>query len=355
MSFTLSCVSSALYAAASQILSLDRTVGGRLFSASLFVGCMLSGGVIGGAISSLAWTTHGSSDGLYHYLEEGLENPLIQNLTVVQGIENEQIKQLAGQMIEFIDSGISGTAAAVTPDFILDIEENLFNDVGSLFPAINSAYWVLLIVFFAIVCIPFSVARAHENFKVGLVMGIATLFMGSQVVFATLTPILGIRQYWTQIVSGYIKVALVNGGAMCCTALLFFVKSSHDSAREQLGKAFEDSGSLLSRIASNIHKSAADNALKASIKDGKDVDALDLEESLVQLKNEVEALANDAVDSLQKDGRCKRWGKKDEESTAEVEIPPVSKAFKIRGDCQTIEDQLAVVCRTYYVLFHRNS
>lgn len=35
MTFTLACVSSALYSAASQILSLDRTVGGRLFSGSV--------------------------------------------------------------------------------------------------------------------------------------------------------------------------------------------------------------------------------------------------------------------------------------------------------------------------------
>lgn len=337
MSFTLSCVSTALYAAGSQVLSLDRTVGGRLFAASIFVGCMLSGGVVGGAISSLAWTAHGSSDGLYHYFQEGLENPLLQNLTIVNDIEEEQIKQLAGQMIKFVDDNVLERVAQNEPPYLIEGEDDLYNLIGSFFPAIDTAYWVLLIVLFTIVCVPFAIARAHENFKIGLLMGIATLFMGSQVVFATLTPILGIRQYWTQIVSGYIKVALVSGGAMCCTALLIFVKSSHDKAREQMGQILEDCGVLLSKISSNMNQVSIsrDNKDFLTQKSG--------EQYLNSLRNEVRAMADDTVKKLGL-GKDSQWARGDEEDLSDYTLLPESpNGFKLRGDCQDVEDSLALV------------
>lgn len=338
MSFTLSCVSTALYAAGSQVLSLDRTVGGRLFAASIFVGCMLSGGVIGGAISSLAWTAHGDSLGLYHYFQEGLENPLLRNLTIVNNLEEEQIKQLAGQMIEFIDDNVLEQVAQNEPPYLIEGEGDLYNLIGSLFPVINTAYWVLLIVFFTIVCVPFAIARAHKNFKIGLLMGIATLFMGSQVVFASLTPILGIRQYWTQIVSGYIKVALVNGGAMCCTALLVFVKSSHDKAREQMGQILEDSGVLLSKISSNMNtfSNKNDNEDLLTQKSGGDY--------LNSLRNEVRAIANDTVKELGL-GNETKWRRGDEEDESDNRsLPETPSGFKLRGNCHDVEDSLSLVC-----------
>lgn len=52
MSFSLGCVATCLYAAGCQVLSLDRTIGGRLFGAMLFLCCMLSAGILGGGIVS---------------------------------------------------------------------------------------------------------------------------------------------------------------------------------------------------------------------------------------------------------------------------------------------------------------
>lgn len=52
MTFTLACVSACLYSAGSQVLSLDRTIGGRMFGGAVFVGCMLSSGILGGGIVS---------------------------------------------------------------------------------------------------------------------------------------------------------------------------------------------------------------------------------------------------------------------------------------------------------------
>lgn len=345
MSFTLSCVSTALYAAGSQVLSLDRTVGGRLFAASIFVGCMLSGGVIGGAISSLAWTAHGSSDGLYHYFEEGIENPLLQNLTVVNNIEEEQIKQLAGWMIELIDSNVLEKIAHVEPPFLVNGEDAVYNLIGSLFPAINSAYWILLIVLFTIVCVPFAIARAHQNFKVGLLMGIATLFMGSQVVFATLTPIFGIQQYWTQIVSGYIKVALVNGGGMCCTALMIFVKSSHDKAREQMGQILQGSGALLSKISSNINQISTKSIEKDSLTPKTE------EQRLNSLRKEAMALADETVAELGFK-KSSHWKRDDEEDKCTPKsMPEILNSFILRGNCQDVEDSLALVSCSLEIAF----
>lgn len=336
MTFTLACVSSALYGAGAQILSLDRTVGGRLFGGTIFVGCMLSGGIIGGSISSLAWVAHGSSKGLFHYFEDGLESPLLQNLTIVQDFEEEQLRTILGQGISFVESTTTQTIARELPEFLDNFNEDIFNALGSLFPAINSAYWVLLIVLFAIVSLPFAVARAHKNLKVGILMAIATLFMGSQVVFATLTPILGIREYWTQIVTGYIKVALVNCGAMCCTALLFFVKSSHDSVRTQMGQVLKDTGSLLSRIASNVNKQQHDN------KAGKRFVTEDQNQNLYDVvMEEVKAMAEDSV--LAGEGKQKYTKKLDEEQNGlAVPMPCVYSGFEIRGKCQAIEDSLAI-------------
>lgn len=337
MTFTLACVSSALYGAGAQILSLDRTVGGRLFGGTIFVGCMLSGGIIGGAISSLAWVAHGSSKGLFHYFEEGLESPLLQNLTIVQDFEAEQLRTILGQGISFVESTTTQTIARELPEFLDNFNEDIFNAVGSLFPPINNAYWALLIVFFAIVSLPFAVARAHQNLKVGILMAIATLFMGSQVVFATLTPILGIRQYWTQIVTGYIKVALVNCGAMCCTALLFFVKSSHDSVRMQMSNVLKDTGSLLSRIASNVNKQELDH------KGGKQFVTEDQSQNVYEVvMDEVKALAEDSV--LDGERKAKDTKKFDEEEKNDsfVSMPSVSSGFEIRGNCQAIEDSLAI-------------
>lgn len=336
MTFTLACVSSALYGAGAQILSLDRTVGGRLFGGTIFVGCMLSGGVIGGAISSLAWVAHGSSKGLFHYFEEGLESPLLQNLTIVQDFEAEQLRTILGQGISFVESTTTQTIARELPEFLDNLNEDIFNALGSLFPRINNAYWALLIVFFAIVSLPFAVARAHQNLKVGILMAIATLFMGSQVVFATLTPILGIRQYWTQIVTGYIKVALVNCGAMCCTALLFFVKSSHDSVRIQMSQVLKDTGSLLSRISSNVNKQELDH------KGGKQFVTEDQNQNVYEVvMDEVKALAEDSV--LDGAGKQKDTNKIDEEENDFfVPMPSVHSGFEIRGNCQAIEDSLGI-------------
>jgi hypothetical protein len=249
MSFTLACVSTCLYSAASQVLSIDRTVGGRFFSAALFTGCMLSSGVLGGALSTLAWLAGGNPDGLLQYLPARFDKI--------------PSKKDIGLIVEWIPK----ITALPLPGFIQKewsaIQSEVALEEQKLFPQPTDAFYILLIVLFIIVSMPFCVARADKDFKKGILMAVATLFMGSQLIFATLMPTLGLRLYWTQITGGYIKVALVNSGAMVVTGLFFLSTSSYDNVREKLGALLQNTGALLSKSASIV--SAVSTTTSSSI------------------------------------------------------------------------------------------
>ncbi len=379
MNFTLACVSSVLFTAASTVLSIDRTVGGRLFSASMFVGAMLSGGVLGGSISSLAWLARGGSKGIAVYAGDaqaalgtignltlseaeqlGLispSNPVLgaieRTLGVeIRSIESEQVIQIVGDVLKLADSGAAEQAVSSLPEPLQVLGEDLYTVLGEGIPRISTGFWVLLIVLFAVVALPMSIARASENFKIGLVMAITTLFLGSQVVFATLMPVLGVRLYWTQIVTGYIKVALVNGGGMVLAALLVYVRSSHDAAREAFGEVFKGSGVVLSGIASNVGRIKGGRAEEG----GYVVDGA----GCVSLRNEAKRMAAETVEEVHDEkskGKAKAKGEGDGEGDGkdDVEDSEAPKgyahastdatslsAFKLRASCQTIDDQLAV-------------
>jgi len=375
LNFTLACVSSVLFTAASTVLSIDRTVGGRLFSASMFVGAMLSGGVLGGAVSSLAWLARGGSKGIAVYAgdaQAALErignltlseaeqlglispsNPVLEAIertlgAEIRSIESENVIQIVGNVIELADSGAAEKGVSLLPEPLQVLGEDLFTVLGEGIPRISTGFWVLLIVLFSVVALPMSIARASENFKVGLLMAITTLFCGSQVVFATLMPVLGVELYWKQIVTGYIKVALVNGAGMVLAALLVYVRSSHDAAREKFGEVFKRSGVVLSGIASNVGRIKVGRAEEG----GYVVDGA----GCVSLRNEAKRMAAETVDEVHGDkskakakAKAKSDGKDDVEDSeaptgyahASTDATSLS-AFKLRASCQTIEDQLAV-------------
>ena len=275
MTFTLACVSTCLYSAASQVLSIDRTVGGRLFSAALFTGCMLSSGVLGGALSTLAWLAGGNPDGLLQYLPERF-----------QKIPS---KRDLGLLVEYLPK----IAALPLPGFVQkewrEIQLEIAVEEQRLFPQPSDAFYILLMVLFIVVSLPFCVARADKDFKKGVLMAIAVLFMGSQLIFATLMPTLGLRLYWTQITAGYIKVALVNTGAMVVTGLFFFSTSSHDNVREKLGDLLQGAGALMSKSSSII---SADSSLPTTATSSVKAAQLRDEESILEaMAKEVKSLA----------------------------------------------------------------
>lgn len=310
-------------------------MGGRLFAASIFVGCMLSGGVIGGSLSSLAWVAHGSSQGLYHYFNKALENPMLQGIPAVRNFTDEQLRTILGEGLALF-ADVEKISFLPVPAFVEEAGSEWFSEFAALFPPIKDGFWILLMVLFAIFSIPFCIARAHKNLKVGVLMAISTLFMGSQVIFATLMPTLGLREYWTQITSGYIKVALVSGGAMVCTALIAFVKPSHDTAREQIGNVFKHTGLLLSGIASTM-STPVELPLKGNAMEEKP-----LEEIQKSFSAEVHMLANLEV-SVHKP-KYFFWYDNDEESgNGRRQLPSARSALQLRANCKPIEDTLAVV------------
>ena len=356
MNFTLACICSVLFTAASTVLSIDRTVGGRLFSGSLFIGCVLSGGIIGGGISSLSWLARGQSKGVAIYAEDALlqveragnltlseaerlglistDNPVVLTLqNLIGSLTGDEFIQVIGDVLELANSGVAGFSN-YGPSRLTRLESDIFVAIGESIPAIDDGFWVLMIVLFAIVCLPLSIARAHVNFQIGLVMAISTLFCGSQVIFGCLMPITGIHLYWTQFVVGYVKVALVNGAAMVCATCLVYVKSSHDTARECFGESFKTCGVIISRIASDI------NRIDVGARDSKG-DATTYDAGCRSLRAEAIAMANETVTMVDTHA-AKRNG--EEAPDSDVAMPPEAPtAFELRSNCQTIDDVL-VTC-----------
>jgi hypothetical protein len=336
MSFTLACVSTCLYSAASQVLSIDRTVGGRFFSGALFAGCMLSSGVLGGALSTLAWLAGGNPDGLLEYLPARFD------------------KIPSKKDIGLITYWLPRIAALPLPDFVQKewsaIQAEVSAEEQKLFPQPTDAFYILLMVLFIIVSLPFCVARADKDFKKGVLMAISTLFMGSQLIFATLMPTLGLRLYWTQITAGYIKVALVNTGAMVVTGLLLCSTSSYDNVREKLGGLLQGAGALMSKSASIISAVSSVPSLDATsdVPPGVKVAELRDEESIL------EAMAKESKILAEHDLLVHRDGKStagttvatanDEESALEQQIPVyllVKSAQELQAEATVVEHALA--------------
>lgn len=121
------------------------------------------------------------------------------------------------------------------------------NLVNGLVPPVGAGFWVLLMVLPMVALIPLSLARAHKDPSVGILFAITTLFMGGQPIFATMLPAVDLTAFWKDIVSGYIKVALVTTGAMVVTGCLVYVKSAHDTVRSCMADILRSTGQRISR------------------------------------------------------------------------------------------------------------
>ena len=265
MTFTLACIIAALYGASSQILSLDRSVGGRLFGGTIFVGCILSGGIAGFAIVSLSWLARGSGvQGVLEYLPGDLQEVpsrlTIGELKVAESYLQSYLTLPAAELDAYVSSFIQSVRGILPidlplppPSQILQGVEELVAYVESLIPGVDTAYWVLLIILYFVMSFPFAFSRGVVKSYLGLVLAISTLFMSSQVVFGSLMPIFGQRLFWTQVTGGYLKVGLVNACAMIITGCFIFVQSAHDNVRIKLGDVLLSTGRMLSSMASSTY------------------------------------------------------------------------------------------------------
>ena len=284
MTFTLACICAALYGASSQVLSLDRSIGGRLFGGTIFVGTVLSGGVVGFAVVSLSWLARGSSvKGVLEYLPSELEKvpdrTTIGEFKVADAYLQQYLLVPAANLLSLVDSFLNSTIGKKlqedlpvplpSPDQVIEEVETLITGIEEQVPAVDTAYWVLLIILYFVMSFPFAFSRGMVKSFLGLVLAIATLFMSSQVVFGSLMPIFGQRMFWTQVTGGYLKVALVNLGAMIIAGLVIFVQSAHDSVRTRLGSVMISCGECLTAMASTqnapLGKNVEDDASKIQL------------------------------------------------------------------------------------------
>lgn len=268
MTFTLACICAALYGASSQVLSLDRSIGGRLFAGTIFVGTVLSGGVVGFTVVSLSWLARGSDvKGVLEFLPSELEKvpsrTTIGEFKVADAYLQQYLLVPVANLISLVDDFLNSTAGArleaalpvplPPPGEVLQDVETLIEGIEEEVPAVSTAYWVLLIILYFVLSFPFAFSRGMVKSFLGLVLAIATLFMSSQVVFGSLMPIFGQRLFWTQVTGGYLKVACVNVGAMVIAGMVIFVQSAHDSVRTRLGSVMISCGKCLTGMASKQH------------------------------------------------------------------------------------------------------
>jgi hypothetical protein len=298
---------------------------------------MLSSGLLGGGLSSLAWLARGDATGLLEYLPSQLQKiPSKAEL----GLITEWLPKLA---------------ALPLPPFVKDAFALVKSEIEELEDAFiaqpDTAFWALLMVLYIVVSVPFAIGRASKDMRLGILMGIATLFMGSQLVFATLLPTLGLRLYWTQVTAGYVKVSLVNMGGMVVTALMFFTTSAHDAVRRQLGQLLRETGELVSHSGSVVafargddgdafvyeSASPAEDALSKSLEDEAfaTAGAPKIEADITEaLRKKARALAN-APASLDE-------GKEPDEEEGGVSLQISHKSvLELQGTARSVEDYLS--------------
>lgn len=234
LQFTLACLAGVLYSASSQIMSLDRSVGGRTFGALIFVGTVVTGASLGGGLVMLAWLARGDAEALVGYLPDDLQEfPPLATLQRWQ------------------DAFASLTAVPLPPasqDLVDGLVADLSALLNDLLPPISVSYWALLMVLAAIAFVPAAAARSNPDFAKSSVIAIFTVFLSSMFVFGTLLPLLGVKLFWETIVIGYYKVALVAGAANALAGVVLCVRSSHDDVRRGCAAVFSGLGLHISRL-----------------------------------------------------------------------------------------------------------
>jgi hypothetical protein len=332
------------------VLSLDRSVGGRLFAGSIFLGCILSGGVAGFAVVSLSWLARGDVEGVLEYLPSDLQQVPsrveIAELKVAEGYLQKIFTIPPAELNAFVQNYLQKLLPIPiqlpSVETILQGVEELITYIESLVTNVDTAYWVLLIILYFVLSFPFAFSRGLVKPSMGIVLAIATLFMSSQVVFGSLMPIFGQRLFWTQVTGGYFKVALVNIVAMMVNGLLIFVQSSHDSVRRTLGDVLLNCGKLLTRLASDVN---VDNGIKSTQTVqklvGTSTQSLDpsmhVKSTKEEMLQEVRAIASQPVD----DGKNKAHGLESGFNHALLDVVSTKMSMDIFADTILVEDALA--------------
>lgn len=195
ISFSGACAAILFYGVSSQAFSVTRTIGGRMFGGLVWIAVVLTGGLLGFAVTSLAWLARG-------------DVPL-------QGLD------------------------AIPPG------EN---------PVLSSAFWILLMVLHVLFDTVLMYTRVHASGLYAIFTSICQIFMSVVTLYGMgLMPTLGQEKFWSQGYSPLIKahVLVLLGMILSCTVV--YVKSSHDTLREQLADMCTDIGKIFSSHASGLN------------------------------------------------------------------------------------------------------
>lgn len=196
ISFTGACAAILFYGVSSQAFSIDRTIGGRIFGGLVWISVVLTGGLLGFTITSLAWLARGSD-------------------VPYQGLD------------------------AIPPG------EN---------PSLSSAFWILLMVLHVVFDTVLMHTRVNASGLYTIFTNICQILMSVLTIFGmALMPTLGQDRFWTQAYSPLIKAHLLVLLGMLLGSTLVYVKSTHDSLREQLADMCTEIGRSFTLYASGIN------------------------------------------------------------------------------------------------------
>ena len=196
ISFSGACAAILFYGVSSQAFSVTRTIGGRMFGGLVWIAVVLTGGLLGFAVTSLAW------------LARGADVPY-------QGLD------------------------AIPPG------EN---------PVLSSAFWILLMVLHVLFDTVLMYTRVHASGLYAIFTSICQIFMSVVTLYGMgLMPTLGQEKFWSHGYSPLIKAHLLVLLGMILSSMVVYVKSSHDTLREQLADMCTDIGKIFSSHASGLN------------------------------------------------------------------------------------------------------
>lgn len=218
--FPLSCFALLFLGVTSQGLTFTRTVGGRLFGAVVLIGACLCGGLMGFSVLSLSWLASGKKQGLLELLP-------------------------AGKKLETDILSLYGTAN-FTDELIHTLEVAVEDIVRFDTVKVSSAFWILIMILFLILLVPWAWARSMKE-GISSVFGmINTIQMGVLSTLGLLLPLLGQDELFASGYGSLLKAQLLVCVGMICSGVLVYVRSSHDDYRRGIGNVMLDASKTLS-------------------------------------------------------------------------------------------------------------
>lgn len=222
--FPLACIGIVFYGITSQTLSPNSTIGGRMTGGLIFMGATLSGGLIGFSVVSLSWLARGSD--MKALLEIAHELQLPSFSRYFEG---------NGDFFDAID--------LVYKDIDLILEANS--------TAASTMYWVLLLLLFAILSLPWAWMRSTSDNSLTIGISLMGLSLTCTVsIFGLMMPITGQYAFWTLVYGGFLKAACVGMLGTILGGLVIYVKSSHDELRKGFARVLRDAGKTISHVSS---------------------------------------------------------------------------------------------------------